>query len=444
MGSNDFKTCNCEGIRNCNYIQEIFIKKYQQQIDEVLVLATGKAIEFNRSASKDNVDSYKLGLQETLEKIKEKEELSFNYKVMEVSKGYTEDKLWQLFNSLVEEVAMGDEIYLDLTCATNYQSLLIMNALNYLKVLKDIKINSIEFALALMDDLEVQQKLDKLPKTGLGPSFLDLTALNYLDEWTKAVDNFCTTGSFKELEEIFSVDQERLAVITEDKDNFFQDLEQLLKVLKDFDLKLKSCRGRELNDAALSVAKQLAKFDDKFNLNNQQLLPYIRLLSKLKFKLNGLAMNNGTELQNYFQILDWCLEHNFIQQGWTLLTENLVTIVSKEIGYNHNDEEVREDIKETLKYLHKKFQAWREGYQLTPVGIMNDREVFEQVLAVVDKKYPDFPRLYSKFLKSKQDIDRLGMKRNSEDAQGLKKYLGEYIEDVKKIISKDLKRLQKK
>ena len=147
LGNNNYLKCNYDEFDNCVYIQEALIKKYKDEISEVVVFATKDSLDTNWSEGEDAEGNYDPGLKKTLENLQEKEKFDFNFKPVKIPTGYSEKEIWEIFNLFVKEIEKNDNVYFDITHGFRYQQMLVMNILNYAKVLKNINIKSIDYVL---------------------------------------------------------------------------------------------------------------------------------------------------------------------------------------------------------------------------------------------------------------------------------------------------------
>ncbi|MGM0369634.1 MAG: TIGR02221 family CRISPR-associated protein [Bacillota bacterium] len=417
LGKNQYDECDYGLDRKFNYSQEAIIRKHEDEISEVVIFATSEARK-NNWEGQNLLDEPALKL---ILKQMQAEGFDFEIDFKEIPNGYSENEIWDIFDKFVEKINEGDNIFLDITHGFRYQPMLIMSILNYTKVLKNINIEKIEYGLYNGEDSKI----------------LDLTSLNYLNEWVVATDSFLTTGSIRKIEKLSEDEIKKVLAKTKGKDKFFKNLRALVNKLKEFNLKLKTCRGKELHEAILNVLKELDKFGSNPDTDNKKILPFIKLIDKIKDKFSYFSSENGEEKKNYLKALKWCSDHNLIQQGLTILTENIITIVADEINQDYYNQEVREDVAQALNYAHKKFLASQKGYKTPSKKNLDiiDQNIFNKALDFVKTDYEEIFKLFDRIGDSRNDINHFGFRKSSSGAIQLRNKLEKHINEIENLIT---------
>ncbi|MGM0502287.1 MAG: TIGR02221 family CRISPR-associated protein, partial [Bacillota bacterium] len=384
--------------------------KHKEEIEEVIILGTDYSREKNWVSTDDGSSS----LKDILEDMTQEEGINFNYKFKPIKNAKSEAEIWEFFHNVVEEIKEEEIIYFDVTHGFRYQPMMVMSVLNYVKVLKNAQIEKIFYGR--YDGKENSE-------------VIDMTTLDYLNDWVTAVDSFLTTGSSEKIADLSQKEIAKVMKATRGKDEFFRNLRGLVKSLKTFEDTLTSCRGKELNRAVNNVLSCLENLSQDDNLRNERMLPFVELIDKIKEKFDYFEAGEDKELKNYFHALQWCKDHNLLQQGLTILTENLITVITDEAGYDYYDIENREDVATALAYLNPERSLSKEECSY------EDETVFETAVGVIEEQYAEIPKLYSEVsLNLRNDINHFGMRPYDSDSKKLKKELNNYINKVKQTL----------
>lgn len=212
-----------------------------------------------------------------------------------IKNGDDENEIWENFRTIFDCLKPNDEVYFDITHGFRSLPMLVLVLNNYSKFLKDIKIASITYG-----NYEARNELNEAP-------IIDLTSLSELQDWTAAANMFITTGNTKSITELLK---------NED-----------IKSLNDFVDEINECRGLEIYNgkSAINLKNNLKKF----NVHNNS---FKELLDKIGEKVDHFEPN---DIVNGFRAVDFCIQHQLIQQGVTILQEFIISFILKEINYEN-------------------------------------------------------------------------------------------------------------
>lgn len=304
-----------------SYIQEtlidIFCKDWKPQ-DKFIVFTTTLAEENNwlnkitsyNPKSKETTRDFGKGLKFKLEQ----KNLSFNFDNRIIPDGENEEQMWEIFATILKEINLGDEIHLDITYSFRFIPTLSTVLLNYAKVVKKATVKGIYYG---------NYEVGKLNKNK--SPIVDLTGFDLLQRWSLAVNIFDNFGVSDELVKAINISS-----------NNDQSLTSFNESLSEFSKAIYTCRGHQLNtqiDIDL-LRKAVEKTTDSYV---SQLSPLVRMIEKKIAPFQNKTVLNG------LSAVDWCIDHNLIQQGYTFLQETLKSyIVEKIYGIQHlNDNSFR-------------------------------------------------------------------------------------------------------
>jgi CRISPR-associated DxTHG motif protein len=241
-------------------------------------------------------------------------------------------EIWAIFQVLFDQLNDCDRAVFDLTHAFRSIPVLAMVVLNYAKVMKNLAIDKICYgAFEVLGSIDDARRL--APENRLVP-ILDLTAFDALLDWTLAIDRFLGAGDASPA--LTCAEKAVLPILKETKgmDREAAIMRKAAAQLETFTKVLATCRGPEISDAAARLNQQLSQCE-KSNLI-PPLKPLFKRIRETLGKFDGNRVRDG------LQAARWCLEHNLIQQGYTILQEIVVTHLAVKAGVDHEKREYRE------------------------------------------------------------------------------------------------------
>ena len=122
-------------------------------------------------------------------------------------------------------------------------------------------------------------------------------------------------------------DQETRPILSASKgeDRAAAGIKRIADVLSDLSKAISTCRAPEISGIAAALKEEIAQYE------GFDLLPaFIPLLDRVRQKM--VPFRGGDDVADGIQAARWCLEHNLIQQGYTILHETLITHCVKQIG----------------------------------------------------------------------------------------------------------------
>ena len=275
------------------------------------------------------------GLQVKLQKLN----LQCQIKPKSIPEGFTDEHNQTIFDTVFNVLEDGDHIYLDITNA--FRSIPLFGAVlvNYAKfLLTDIHIESVMYGAfeALGPAHQVRQDIPD-PADRHAP-ILHLTEMLRLQEWTIAANDFIYHGNAKQLAELSSR-------------NGFNDL---ATILQEIGGTFGTVRGKAIINAQVfdNLRKELKIIEEK-----QKNPAMKRILEKIEQELRKFVANKTT---NGFRAVEWCLEHNLIQQGITLLQETIITYLCPILDYRDDIYKGhRETVAKAMNCKKIKTEQWK-------------------------------------------------------------------------------------
>jgi len=334
-----------------------------------------------------------------------------------IPSGMDEQEIWKLFEILFEKIEPEREIYLDITHSFRSLPMLQMVLLDYAKALKGCKVANISYGAfeVLGPAYEIEKKYPN-PHDRNAP-VLNLTSFSTLQDWTQAASEFIKLGKADNLANLVEDSQPKLA----------QHLIQL-------EQSIATCRGKLLTqDLDITELKNTLLFIKDVPIK-EQLKP---LISKIENKIEGFE--NGNTLKNGFSAVDWCIQHNMIQQGITFLQETLIThIVEEIVGKDMiNDLFYREIAATSLMLLSAKGNRFFEG-KFTQRPEDQQQLILDQFNLMRDYVKANAPLkdIYSELIGSegfRNDINHCGFRANYHSSDELRESLKNLFQKIRDL-----------
>jgi CRISPR-associated Csx2 family protein len=329
LGTSDYLSCNYEmsgkeKINNVRFVQEATILYECSQWDEndqIIIFTTEQAYQKNwldngQQAFELDQPVEKTGLYQRLKNL----ELKPVIKQVSIPSGKSESEIWEIFDIFYQQLEQCIEVTIDITHAFRSIPMLALVIINYTKILKNIKVNSILYGAmeAIGTPYEVKQRA--IAERNI-PVF-NLTAFDSLLDWTVAIDRYITTGNADRLAAL--ADQAMLPVFINKDKNSNTEIQMAAKIkrmvarLKDLTDSLSTCRATE-------IGTQAGKLKANFISIDQTSL--IKPLAPLLQQLNTIAtrFDHDNTVITGIESAKWCSEHNLVQQAYTILQETCIT-----------------------------------------------------------------------------------------------------------------------
>ena len=374
--SNYFDCYYCKGDQTVRtpFIQEALINfLYQNQTFDMKILLTEKA-------KQNNYDG-KGKLKEILEGYDITPELVI------IPEGKNTDELWDIFDKISDEIDKSAnklcqdnstlDVTIDITHSLRNIPMQIVVAMNYLTLFNDINLEGIYYGAFELGETKIDNKLfsnkdildnlynakninndilDKL-KSANSDEDLDEDTKNeifaksrdykgctinhapicnldtYYDllKWTNAINSFIKCGNTKEIQQL-SLIRKKQAFKSKDQEDIenMKLISYVVESLDKFTNCINTCRGMYGNKAKdplnsiRSASDSLCKALKNLNENISE-KPLKKLFKLVEEKIKPFENKNTLEIG--IATIDWCIDYNLYQQGYTALDETIKTLL---------------------------------------------------------------------------------------------------------------------
>jgi len=410
LGTGNYLNCNYDEINNCKYIQEALIKKYcinWGKNEAIYIFLTKEAEEKHWKELKQTIDW--LNIQAQLIPIKN------------VPSGKSEEEIWEIFKIVFNCLKDKDEIIYDITHSFRSLPMLGMTLLNYAKFLKNVTVNGIYYGAFEVIGNNIDIGNMEIEKRN-APIF-NLTEFSNLQDWSVAADNFVNLGNAEKMSEILlQYSMEKLKE-TKGKDKEAEKIKHLANNLTKIISYIKAVRGNELIEMKeLKIIKLL--INEIREHSNYKTKPLIPLLFKIEEKLEDFKANC---ISNGFVAVKWCIEHNLIQQGITLLQEFVVTYIALNLNLNYISKLDRELVKSALHIVYRELpeKDWRVEEK--------DKSRLKQIMSSTYAN--NFATSFKKLTDFRNNLNHAGFSNDVIDMQKFKDHLTLSYNDIQKLIN---------
>lgn len=333
LGSSPYKECvyvdkNMDyKSKPVRFIQEAILEKTAQnwsENDAFLIFVTdGK----NGSLEKNWKDTEAEGLETRIKKLN----LPPGFSEHRIPEGNNTEEIWKIFEIIYSKLKPNDYLYIDITHGYRYLPMLVVVLANYAKFLNNIQIDNITYG-----NYEGRDK-----QTGEAP-IVNLTSFSTLQDWTNAVNEFIKSGSTNALTPLL------LNEANNTKGAARQTLQKFEKSIRNFTNSISTVRGEEIYN---SINIKKIREEIKQVRKKIELTPLVPVLNKLEEKIK--EFRNDYSKENGETAIQWCLDHNLVQQAYTLGQEHIISIICDRFELNYRKKDDREFVSSAIGYMNQ-------------------------------------------------------------------------------------------
>lgn len=246
-----------------------------------------------------------------------------------------EETLWQLFDTMYNNIKKQHEIIFDITHAFRHLPLLGSAIVNYARSLKNCSVHAIYYGAYEAKDER-------------GAPIIDLTKLDRLMQWSTAVDFFINSGNAEFIDKLVNQQVGHIRSHIEHPDPILNLERSFASTLKKMRPILATCRMQEIIDGRIFINI----YDHINNILNETSF-FIHPLRPLYEKISeSLCKFKEGSVANILLAVHLCIKYSLIQQGITLLEEGIITIILYLLGEdNYYKKENRDAVSRFFQYI---------------------------------------------------------------------------------------------
>ena len=326
-------------------------------------------------------------------------------KEVKIPEGKNEEELWEIFERINDNIDEEDVLIFDITHSFRSLPMLTLVALNYVKFLKNVKINQIVYGA--MEALGYPNEVRKMPLEKRVIPVFNLTPFASLFDWTVAVERFLQTGNAEMINK-FGI-EELKPLLAETKGEVGGGLRKLINSLNNFSQNVSTCRAPDFKSNIEKILNSLPGAETEL----EKLRQFRPLFGKIKDRFSNMKIDD--EVSCGLEVASWCLEKGLVQQGFTILRETIINYVIMNVL--RSDKLRKPAIKENTDYREIAENMLNNRNEIIPIHILN---------------------LYLEIIDYRNDINHAGWrKQNFHSPVDFKKKLNEFIERLRSFMIKE-------
>lgn len=355
LGTTLYTECNYvykdQRAENVHFVQEALLQFFAGDFgpaDKIFIYLTEQAREVNWLPS-DNGP----GLQAVLRQ----KNLQAQIMPTDIPRGDSEQEIWDIFNIVFSGIEPGDEVILDITHGFRSLPMLGIVLLNYARMLKNIRIRGIYYgAFEVLGPAYKVRDMD--PEQRNAPVF-NLTSFETLQQWTAGADNFIHYGNSQKLVSLIKDEISPQLKEKKGRDEQLNNLKKLANTLNHVAGLFQTNRGTMIFEG--NYFKELREAMQRIrDIRFKALNP---ILDQLEHKLQNFMAN---DIRNGFAAVRWCIKHNLVQQGITILQETIISLLLLRRKRPFNSTKPRMAVSSALSFIKKPIPQdhWNENAKL--------------------------------------------------------------------------------
>ncbi len=422
LGTNNYLPCNyfsSDGFRaeNVRFIQEATVRlccRDWTRDDRILIFTTGEA---SRKNWVDNGHRDREGNTPELEGLHTRlQRLNPEAAVTNVPipEGKNQDEIWRIFEILFENIRHEDRVTLDITHSFRSIPLLTMVVLNYAKALRNITLEGIYYGA--FEVLGAYPEVAKMPVERRNAPIFDLTPFDWLLDWTVAVDRFVGAGDARRASELAEEHRRRIWNRGPNGPETSKALCGLSRQLATASKDMATCRGPRLAGDVAALKSLIEGFPE-----SGAIPPLKELLQLMGSALDDFS---NDDVRDGIAAARFCGKHNLVQQGYTILTETLITCLVRRAGGDVFDRDQREAASNAFGIFEKSSDG-------DPV----DTHGFTLACLDILRRLSDPPKVFRGLTETRNDLNHAGWRKKPLSADTFDKKLAADIDRAERLIN---------
>ena len=330
LGTNNYVECrydiNGAVSAPVRFVQEALIENLCKQWtadDRILIFCTSKEKTgengskeinwFDNGQSRITEESEKIGLQHRLQDLQTNIGLKVQIEEHDIEAGFSEEEIWDIFDTVYAKLQPDDQIYFDVTHAFRSIPLFSIVLFNYSKFMKETHLMSIMYGA--FEKLGPAFKVKEQPVDERVAPVIDLTNIARLQEYNQIASSLKDFGKAKLLKDAITANQESASDQT--ISNLAESISELDEYIATIDLK------------ELKSGKFIRKFRSYYKnikKKNRLVKPISNILDELYKETADFVEENS--YQNIEAAINWTIKHDMLMQAYPLAEEYIILRVA--------------------------------------------------------------------------------------------------------------------
>ena len=431
LGTNDYLPCtyfkDSREMENVRFAQQATLKFFCNEWsrdDRVLIFTTDEAVRKNwhDNGHKDRKTGEFLprkGLNNCLNALN----LSVPFRNVPIPEGKSEQEIWDIFRIVLDHLSQGDEVVFDITHAFRSIPMLAIVVLNYAKIMKNITIGGIYYgAFEVLGTIPEAKNIP--PKERRGP-VLDPTPFDQLMEWSFAINRFTEAGDAAHISRLANYSARSVLSKTMGEDRTAHFLRRIAGDLDKFTKTLSTCRGLDISNVVKKLNKDIKQLEESNYVPPEPFQPVFKQIKDQMGRFKGDPILDGISAAR------WCLDHNLIQQGYTILQETLTSHFVSKIGENETylKNKNRQIVNQAVTIYTNSLPP-REWIK----PAKDDPETTRKFINYF-KTQKELVKIYNDLSDSRNDLNHAGYRTNARRSEIFGKQLSKMIDSIERCLA---------
>ena len=383
-----------------SYVQDAIIDLYLQKgekIDEIHVLLTPEARAENWIGENRLFDKLKKYEQEHQLRIVDHD----------ISGKADIEHIWQLFETIIGIMKDEDRIIFDITHSFRYQPILALLSIHFARITKNVQVDGIYYGL-----YDPKAVIKKFP-------IVDLTSFVDLQDWITNVYTFTRTGRVDGLADWIREKEKNIRKEERRTTIDLKYIRQLANSWQELASALQTVRSMDLPEAAKQAAASIESV--KNVMLRPAFTPLNELLSNVENEIKPIAHDDP--VFSGMAAIEWCYQHGFYQQAYTLADELVVTAICLKHNIDIKDINARNEVTYILNAVIKVLQNQNGELDLSDFA---KQEIAKDLL-----DYPELLKLVHTIKDNRNDINHAGWRKQPLSAAALEEQFHQLLETYK-------------
>lgn len=264
---------------------------------------------FDNGQERAQADIERVGLKRRLEGLNLKPAIE----EVDISSGFSEEEMWDIFNTVYGKLKKGDQIYLDVTHAFRSIPLFSVVLFNYSKFMIDTQLKVIMYGA--FEKLGPASKVKEIPLSERVVPIIDMTNIAKLQEYNQVASSLKEFGKVKKLKDAISVIDTIPDQAIRDLGESISKLDEYITTIDMQNIKKGSFITAFRNNYKNIIRKK--KFEDPIN----------NILEELQQETSDFVSSNS--FRNIEAAINWTIKHDMLMQAYPLAEEYIILRVAE-------------------------------------------------------------------------------------------------------------------
>ena len=396
LGTNNYVECiyNYKGMNSepVRFVQEALIKhtcNNWTEEDKIIIFCTSKASTgeigskelnwYDNGHDKLYCEIEKIGLENRLIDLKAKTKIKAEIQEIDIKSGFTENEIWDIFNTIYKQLRTGDEIYLDVTHAFRSIPLFSIVLFNYSKFLLGAHLVSVVYGA--FEKLGPAYKVRTMKMEQRIVSVIDLMNIICLQEYTQIASGLNEFGKIRNLTDVICS--------TDEVDNVLKQLALSIRNIDDYIATIDLKKIKE--------GKYIASFRNNYkNVIKKEAVidPIANILKRLNDEIADFEPINS--LKNIEVAINWTIKHDMLMQTYPLAEEYIIMYLADlYVEYkpeNMKSKVFREFVGSILGMPESDFESRNWQYKLAEFPQSAEAIAEKEIIKDIRPKYDEIRR----------------------------------------------------